>query len=172
MTTTTVYRSPLTSAGTFINVLALSCIAVGLVLAAATTVGFPDSAIGPGLLVPLIFSAWRAWRLSIRIEGAALVICNPWRDHRIEHLQSVTTGTNKSAKGMSCLAFVNADGRAIPAIAGTIWMWGVLVERPGRTIERLARFLVAVRAGRDHRFRVDVPPELHTAMRAITSMQT
>lgn len=171
MTATTVYRSRLTSVGTFIEVFALSCIAVGLALAAATTVGIPDSAIGPALLVPLAFAAWRAWRLSIRIEGSTIVIRNPWRDHRIEHLQSVTTGVNRSAKGMPCLAFVDTHGRAVPAIAATIWMRGAFTERPGRTVARLAEFVAAVRSGRDRRFRVDVPPALRTAMRDVAAME-
>lgn len=165
MTATTVYRSPLTSVGTFIEVFALSCIAVGLALAAASTVGFPGSAIGPALLVPLAFATWRAWRLSIRIEGSTIVIRNPWRDHRVDEVHAASTGRNWSARGLPCLAFVRSDGRAITAIAGTIWLRGVFVERPGRTIEELAWFICEVQARQPHRLRLALPDVLRTAMR-------
>lgn len=168
MTTKAVHRSPLTSVGTFINVLALGCVGVALFLVALTAMGLPDSVIGTGMIVPLVFATWRAVRLSIRIEGSTIVIRNPWRDYRIDQLQSVTTAQPKAFRGMECLAFVDADGRAVTAIAGTIWMRGAFVERPGTTVERLARFLVMVRAGQDRRFRVDVPPVLREAMRDVS----
>lgn len=164
MTSPIVYRSLLTSVGTFINVLGLGCVGVGLLLVSLTAVGLPDGAISVGMAAPLAFATWRAWRLSIRLEGSTVVIRNPWRDYRIQQLRAVTTGQNKSAKGLACLAFVDVHGRAVTAIAGTIWMRGAFVARPGRTVDRLAHFLLAVRAGRDRRFRIDVPPELRRAM--------
>jgi hypothetical protein len=73
-----------------------------------------------------------------------VVVRNPWRTYRVRGVREVRLQRLSSPpkRAFFCCTFIDARGRAVKAVAMTVWTRGLIGERPGRTAERLYSVLI------------------------------